>query len=181
MSRRGKLKSNRKGRPLCFVIGPIGAEATTQRRHSDLLLNALIRPALEKLGYIVKRADEDADPGMIADRAVEDIRHADLVIADLTDLNPNAFYELGVRHSTPRPTIHIARQGTVLPFDNTGHRTIFFDLTDWHSIQSASERLTHSVRAIQRPGFRISNPVVNARRRHKRGNRGSDRHNVHPG
>src|SRR5215475_2549614 len=106
-------------KPLCFVIGPIGAERSPERKHSDLLLHAVIKHVLtaDEFGYRVKRADEDADPGMIGDRMISDVINADLVVADLTDLNPNAFYELGIRHSTEKPTIHIARSGTVLPFD----------------------------------------------------------------
>jgi|SRR5579871_3246401 len=129
--------------PLCFVVGPIGKDGSVERKHSDLLLNAIIKYVLQgdEFGFIVKRADEDADPGMIGDRVVSDIINAELVVADLTDLNPNAFYELGIRHSTLKPTIHVARAGTALPFDTVAHRTIFIDLTDWHSIEQASNLL----------------------------------------
>src|ERR1051325_2567043 len=129
--------------PLCFVVGPIGKDGSLERKHSDLLLNAIVKHVLQdkEFGFIVKRADEDADPGMIGDRVVSDILHAELVVADLTDLNPNAFYELGIRHSTLKPTIHIAKAGTALPFDTVTHRTIFVDLTDWHSIEQARERV----------------------------------------
>jgi len=149
---------------LCFVIGPIGKELSDTRKHSDLLLNAIIKATLEheEFSYTVRRADEDADPGMIGDRVVSDIIKADLVVADLTDLNPNAFYELGIRHATRLPTIHIAKLGTLLPFDNIAHRTIFVDLGDWHSQQSARERLAESTRAVEKPGFRVSNPVTQA-------------------
>jgi hypothetical protein len=51
---------------------------------------------------------------MIGDRMIADILHADLVVADLTDLNPNAFYELGIRHSAEMPAIHIVKAGTVI-------------------------------------------------------------------
>ncbi len=110
----------------------------------------------------MKRADEDADPGMIGDRVVSDIINAALVVADLTDLNPNAFYELGIRHSTELPTIHIAKVGTPLPFDNVAHRTIFVDLTDWHSIESARTRLRESARAVSSPQYKVSNPITQA-------------------
>ena len=90
---------------------------------------------------------------MIGDRVISDIIHAELVVADLTDLNPNAFYELGIRHSNEKPTIHIARRGTPLPFDNLAHRTIFIDLADWESIQRGRDQLTRSARAIQDPGY----------------------------
>ena len=148
----------------CFVIGPIGKDGSIERKHSDLLLNAVIKQTLKhgEFNYEVKRADEDADPGMIGDRVVTDIINADLVVADLTDLNPNAFYELGIRHSTERPTIHIARLGTALPFDNIAHRTIFVDLTDWHSIEQARARLADAARAVRAPGYKVSNPITQA-------------------
>jgi ribosomal protein L7/L12 len=149
---------------LCFVVGPIGKDNSPERKHSDLLLHAVIKQVLEQpeFDYIVKRADEDADPGMIGDRVVTDIINAELVIADLTDLNPNAFYELGIRHSTEKPTIHIARAGTLLPFDNVAHRTIFVDLADWHSIERARAQLANSARAIKTPNYKVSNPITQA-------------------
>jgi hypothetical protein len=149
---------------LCFVVGPIGKDSSPERKHSDLLLHAVIKEVLQsaEFGYTVKRADEDADPGMIGDRVVTDIINAELVVADLTDLNPNAFYELGIRHSTEKPTIHVAKMGTLLPFDNVSHRTIFIDLMDWHSIQQARARLAEAVRATKAPGFKVSNPITQA-------------------
>jgi hypothetical protein len=150
--------------PLCFVVGPIGKDASPERRPADLLLHSVIKHVLEseEFGYRVKRADEDADPGMIGDRVISDIIHADLVVADLTDLNPNAFYELGIRHSTEKPTIHIGRSGTQLPFDNVSHRTIFVDLTDWHSIEAGRNRLADSARAIKDLSYQVSNPITQA-------------------
>jgi hypothetical protein len=150
--------------PLCFVIGPIGKDGSPERKHADLLLHAVIKEVLEakEFGYKVKRADEDADPGMIGDRVISDIINAELVVADLTDLNPNAFYELGIRHSTEKPTIHIARGGTPLPFDNVAHRTIFVELADWESIQRGRAQLASSGRAIRDPGFQVSNPITQA-------------------
>src|SRR2546423_4774127 len=148
-------------KPLCFVVGPIGKDGSPERKHSDLLLHAVIKQVLEadEFGYQVKRADEDTDPGMIGDRVISDIIHADLVVADLTDLNPNAFYELGIRHSTEKPTIHIARLGTELPFDNVSHRTIFVDLMDWSSTEQARLRLAEAARAVKAPGYTVSNPI----------------------
>src|SRR5205809_903990 len=136
--------------PLCFVIGPIGHRGTPERKHSDLLLYSVIKPVLQatEFGYAVKRADEDSDPGMIGDRMVNDLLKADLVVADLTGLNANAFYELGIRHSAQKPTIHIAKDDTKLPFDNVSHRTIFVDLTDFHSSEQARSALAEAARAI---------------------------------
>src|SRR5580704_4550158 len=164
MADNGKSPKVTHKKPLCFVIGPIGKDGSLERKHSDLLLNALIKQVLQQdeFNYTVKRADEDADPGMIGDRVVSDIINAEIVVADLTDLNPNAFYELGIRHSKEKPTIHVAKAGTALPFDNVSHRTIFVDLTDWHSIEQARIRLAESARAVAAPGYKVSNPITQA-------------------
>ena len=150
--------------PLCFVIGPIGRDGSSERKHADLLLHAVIKQVLgaEEFGYQVKRADEDADPGMIGDRVISQILDAELVVADLTDLNPNAFYELGIRHSTLKPTIHVAKSGTLLPFDTLAHRTIFIDLTEWQSIERSRALLAASARTINSSGFQVSNPLTQA-------------------
>jgi hypothetical protein len=151
-------------KPLCFVIGPIGKAGSADRKHADFLLKGIIRPALssEEAGYVVKRADEDADPGMITDRIISDIINADLVVADLTGLNANVFYELGIRHSVPKPVIHIAKANTPLPFDNAMHRVIFVDISDWTDVEGARCRLADSARAIKAPDYRVSNPVTHA-------------------
>lgn len=151
-----------KPQKLCFVIGPIGEAGTPIRKHADFLLKGIIRPAVSELGYRVKRADEDTIPGMISDRIIHDILEADLVVADLTDLNPNAFYELGIRHSRGKPTIHIARQGTRLPFDNFGHDCIFVDITDVDDLEAAKKRLTSNVTTTEHEDFVVTNPITHA-------------------
>jgi hypothetical protein len=139
-------------------------DGSPERKHSDLLLNDVIKHVLQQdeFGYHVKRGDEDADPGMIGDRMICDIVRSKLVVADLTDQNPNVFYELGIRHATEEPTILIAKMATVLPFDNVTHRIIFVDLTDWDSIKKARSSLAESARAIKKPDYKVSNPITQA-------------------
>ena len=48
---------------------------------------------------------------------MRDLQAADLVVADLTEANPNVYYELALRHATAKPFIHLARDRTKLPFD----------------------------------------------------------------
>jgi hypothetical protein len=148
----------------CFVIGPIGSEGSDERKHADMLLNAVVREVLESddFGYEVVRSDQVADPGMINDRVIHDIINAELVVADLTFLNPNAFYELGIRHATLKPVIHFAQAGTPRPFDTIGYRAITEDITDWHGIERAREQLRKAATAIRKPDYKVSNPITQA-------------------
>ena len=146
-------------RKKCFVVSAIGQPGTDERKHADLVLNYIIKPVAESAaGYEVTRGDESSHSGMITVDAINLLMEADLVIADLSFLNPNVFYELGLRHSTNLPTIHIATQETEVPFDNAGHRVIQFDISDWHSHERARAKLTDHIAAIA-PDH-VTNPVT---------------------
>jgi hypothetical protein len=93
---------------LCFVVGPIGSEDGEERIHADWLLEGIIQPVLADFSeFTVERADKDPRPGLIDAQLIERLLMADLVIADLSFLNPNVFYEIGIRHMTQKPIIHM--------------------------------------------------------------------------
>ena len=78
----------------------------------------IIKPAAEAAGYECKRADEIQHSGNINVPMYQQLLTADIVIADVSTYNPNAFYELGVRHALkPYTTITIAEDKMVFPFD----------------------------------------------------------------
>jgi tetratricopeptide (TPR) repeat protein len=78
----------------------------------------IIKPAAEAAGYECVRADEIQHSGNINVPMYEQLLNADVVIADVSTYNPNAFYELGVRHALkPYTTITIAEDKLVFPFD----------------------------------------------------------------
>jgi hypothetical protein len=147
---------------ICFVIAPIGRAGSEHRKHADMLLNLIIRPTLEadSLGYKVVRADEEDDPGMITDKVIRRLINADLAIADLSFLNPNVFYELGIRHYTRKPIIHMAQKDTQLPFDTADQRTLFFDPFDWHEITAARNALHKLVLAVLHPDYQVNTVVT---------------------
>jgi hypothetical protein len=122
-----------------FVITPIGGPGTPQRRHADMVFNTAIIPACEAVDISPPdRADLIDTTSMISTNIFRNVEEADLAIADLTFLNPNVMYELGIRHAVEKPVIHIAQEGTSLPFDTSGHMTLFFDVSDWHSLNRLS-------------------------------------------
>jgi hypothetical protein len=148
----------------CFVIGPIGKEGSLERKHADMLLNNVIREALKDCDppYEVVRSDEIPDPGMITDLMIYEIMNAELVIADLTYLNANAFYEIGIRHAALKPAIHFAQSGTELPFDAMAHRAVIEDITSWEGTQRARRKIRELVRATEAADYRVSNPITQA-------------------
>ncbi|MBM3725282.1 MAG: DUF4071 domain-containing protein [Acidobacteria bacterium] len=108
-------------RKRCFVIMGFGQKtdpSTGRTLDLDSTYDELIKPAVEQAGLECKRADEIQHSGSIDARMYEELLQADLVIADISTLNANALYELGVRHALrPRTTIVIAEQELRYPFD----------------------------------------------------------------
>lgn len=94
--------------------------------------NSIIRAAIRGFRqngqqvFEVVRADFISKTGSINKKVIEHIYKADAVIADLTDLNPNVFYELGVRHSLRNGTILVALESTEIPFDVQDLSVIFY-------------------------------------------------------
>lgn len=93
----------------------------------------IIEPAVEGLQidgsqvFRCIRADFVSSSGSITRDVLTRLYRSDAVIADLTDLNPNVFYELGVRHSLRSGTILIALKGTKPPFDVGDLRVIPYE------------------------------------------------------
>lgn len=119
---------------VCFLITPIGGDASEERRHADLVLGSLIEPALDGLDLRLVRADRISKPGVITAQVIDHLVRAPLVIADLSFSNPNVFYELALRHACRRPVVQVIRLGDHLPFDVGQFRTVFLDMTDIYSL-----------------------------------------------
>jgi len=112
----------------CFVISPIGDEGSEIREHADAVLDFIIKPAMEELGYEAYRSDHSPVVGKISDQMFGSIINDDLCVALLTFQNPNVYYELAVAQSAARPVIILALKNTVLPFDVKDMRTVYYDL-----------------------------------------------------
>src|SRR5664279_3080517 len=137
----------------CLVIGPIGnalapvasAEHTLYTEAIEVL-GKVIEPAAALFGNQPIRADGIRKPGEIPDQLYRALRDWELVIADLTDANPNVMYELALRHLTGKCTIAISEYKR-LPFDVQHIRTEQFVRTEAGLIAGRA-RLVGALRAV---------------------------------
>jgi hypothetical protein len=80
------------------------------------VLRSLITPAAQESAFNVKTANRQGSD-LIQSTILNDLMEADLVIADLTEHNPNVMFELGVRMAQDKPVVLIKAQGTGPLFD----------------------------------------------------------------
>src|SRR4051812_4881326 len=105
----------------CFVIIGFGVKtdyATGREIDLDKTFKNIIEPAFTELDFVCYRASDIQHSGVIDVPMYENILKADFVVADLTTLNPNVLYELGIRHAVKKnTTIVISDKSLKYPFD----------------------------------------------------------------
>ncbi|WP_429912964.1 hypothetical protein [Glycocaulis sp.] len=143
----------------CFVISPIGEEGSETRKRADQVLKHIIKPALLECGYHAERADEIDKPGLITSQVITRVVNDPLVIADLTETNPNVFYELAIRHAIKRPLIQLIQKGEQIPFDVAGTRTIHIDHRDLDAASVARDSIKKQVQALEADPTDIETPI----------------------
>ncbi len=123
----------------------------------------MVEPALKELGLDVVRADKIAEPGMITTNVLEHIKLSRLVIADLSMLNPNVFYEMALRHAVKLPIVQIIRKADRLPFDVNHVNSIIIDNTDIYTftpkIETYRSEITTLARRALEDAEHIGNPI----------------------
>ena len=114
----------------CFVVMGYGIRfdlSSKKKINLDAIYKDIIKPAVSACGYECIRGDEVLDSGLIDESMYYGILESDLVVADITTLNPNAIYELGVRHGVRRfRTIIMMESGAKFFFDLNHNRTLTY-------------------------------------------------------
>ena len=128
--------------PHVFVVMPFGIKeaqsaspATTNSPEKpainisfDEVYDLLINPALTKAGCRPFRADKEPGAGDIRTDMYFELVTADVILADISILNANVFYELGVRHGVaPHGVLMIHGGWSKRPFDVAPDRTFDYD------------------------------------------------------
>jgi hypothetical protein len=116
---------------VCFVLMPFGKKVDASGRliDFDCIYDTIFKPAVNTSGLLPVRADEEQAQGFIHKLMYERLLLSEYAIADLTILNANVYYELGVRHAArPSTTIMTMAGQAGLPFDVAGLRALPYNL-----------------------------------------------------
>lgn len=104
---------------LCFVIMPFSAPWSRQVYET---INAVV----DECGYNCRRADDFYGRMVLAD-VWRGLNEATFVVAELSDGNPNVFYELGLGHALGKDSIPLLQDGQTVPFDQAPFRVLSYE------------------------------------------------------
>lgn len=107
----------------------------------------LIREAAITADIVTIRSDNIVDVGAnITDSIHQAIKEATLVIADVTNANPNVMYEIGVAQAANKPVILIANNSRSIPFDLAGVRVHIYEPHDYKgSLRRLGKLITQAI------------------------------------
>ncbi|MEN5054376.1 hypothetical protein [Sphingobacterium kitahiroshimense] len=148
----------------CFIITPIGGSDSEIFRKTEGLISSVLKPVLEKFNFIPMPAHHINEAGSINKQIIQRIINSELVIANLTNINPNVMYELAIRHAFGKKVITMAEHGTKLPFDIVDQRTIFYD-DSMIGVEIVKPKLEIAINSILNDteiDLKISNPIFDA-------------------
>lgn len=139
------------GRKTCFVAMPVTTPASyvddlRDADHFGHVLKHLFTPALEQAGYTVI-PPKMLGATLIHAEIIRNLEQADLVFADLSNHNPNVFFELGIRTSLDRSVVLVKDARTSrIPFDLGTINVLTYDesLATW-TLDEEIKRLAEHV------------------------------------
>jgi hypothetical protein len=106
-----------------------------------------IQGAVRTAGFLCERADLSAFTGDVLEWVRNRIRTASLVVADLTEANPNVYLEVGYAWGCGIPTVLLVRDATQLRFDVRGQRCLVYK-----NIKHLEEALIQELQSLRDKG-----------------------------
>lgn len=146
----------------CFVIMPIStpehslADYNGDREHFHHVLEHLFWPALKLLDFgVIPPSASGSD--LIQAEIIRNLETSDLVLCDMSTLNPNVFFELGIRTALDKPVCMVSDEMTpTIPFDTS--------IINFHTYSSKLEVWTLPG-DVEKLGEHISNSVERSQER----------------
>lgn len=138
----------------CFIAMPVRttprhAEVYDDPEHWLHVMESLFVPAVEKAGFEPLRPVARGSH-LIHAQIVQQLEQADMVLCDMSENNPNVFFELGVRTSVNKPVTLVRCDASVsIPFDVSGINTHTYNpsLKPWNiteEIEALADHITEA-------------------------------------
>jgi uncharacterized protein (TIGR02996 family) len=143
---------------------PYGGNDEAKKNHYRGVYQSILAPAAIEAGYTPKRSDIEGAPGSITLDIVRDLADSDIVIADITEGNPNVFLEIGIRHVMRKSgTVHVVdkRYADAIPFDLRNYRAIEYSV-NLADIPEVIKSIVAAIRLRERDPNRSDNLVHDA-------------------
>jgi hypothetical protein len=122
----GKMSTDK----TCFVIMPISDHPDYPTTgHFHMVFEDLIAPAVTESGYEVQRADTTKAANLIHHDILTKLLNAELAICDISSLNPNVMFELGIRQAFGKLVVILKDESTKSPFDTIPLRYLSYNST----------------------------------------------------
>jgi len=137
----------------CFVLASVGSEEVSPelRREKDALKRIIANICTNReIDIDPVYADEISEGGAVCDEVIDCLCSETLCIFDLTGLEPNVMYALGIRQQTSKPYITIAKKTQKFPSaTHYGKETFFFEdiTTDYDKREQFEDSLMASIKA----------------------------------
>lgn len=128
-------------KPKCFVIQPFDDD-------NNQLFDDTIKPAIEAAGVRPYRVDQDPSVQILIDSIEENIRKSAICLADITEDNPNVWYEVGYAFAADRPVVLICRRDrTYFPFDIRHRNVLRYGSASRTDFERLGEQITERIKA----------------------------------
>ena len=143
----------------CFIIQPLADE---YRRRCD----ETYRPAIEKAGLVPYRVDQDYDAMKLKIQAIrEEIEKSAVCLAEISEDNPNVWYELGFADGHGVPVVLICEKDKrdKLPFDVNQRDTCFYGTDsqgEWEKLQEKIEKRLRKAVSEEKPAKKEKDSVT---------------------
>ena len=141
-----------------FVLMPF-------RQEFQKVYTEAIKPACERAGATCSRVDEQIFTENILLRIYDQIRAADVIVAEMTGRNPNVFYETGYAHALNKRVLLLTQKVQDIPFDLAHYPHIVYE-ADLAKLADELERRVHW--AITHPKAPLQvDPLITSSGSHK--------------
>jgi hypothetical protein len=127
----------------CFVIQPFD-KGPFDKRYKDI-----IEPAIQNAGLNPYRVDEDPSVDIPINYIERGIINSIAVIADISEDNPNVWYEVGFARASEKPLVMIcSKQKQKFPFDIQHRSIIIYSTESFSDFTDLKNQITEKLIAV---------------------------------